>query len=129
MKSVIYISTKAQNFLQSDLGDLVEYGTKRNAADNITGCLVFNGMNFMQLIEGADDAIDACMARIAKDDRHSGVVTIRERECEARECPEWGMVGLAVSKKPTAAERKEIETLLRDAQADTQNMFGSFTTL
>ncbi len=129
MKSVIYISTRAKNFSDENLHTLVTSCRTRNANDDITGCLVYNGMNFMQLIEGDNDTIDACMARIVKDERHSGVVTVREREIDQRECPDWGMVGLSVSRNPTEAEKKQILDMLDGGQTDTRNLFTSFATL
>ncbi len=100
-----------------------------NEANGITGCLVYNGMNFMQLIEGDDAAIDSCMARILKDTRHSGIVTIRGKTIDVRECPAWGMTGRHVSAKPGKEERTQIAQMLKNANDDTRRLFDSFSSL
>lgn len=129
MQSVIYISTAVSSFSRDDLDTLVATCAERNRRDDITGCLVYNGVNFIQLLEGESDKIAACMARISGDERHTGVVTIRDNEISARECPEWGMVGLKVSQQPSEEEIREIESLLSKAGSDTQNLFTSFSSL
>ncbi len=129
LKSIIYISTKVHNFSKDDLEALLARCEENNRASNITGCLIYNGMNFMQLIEGDEEAIDACMARILKDDRHSGIVTIREKNIDSRECPEWGMAGRHVSAQPDTDERAQIAEMLENAASDTRRLFDSFSSL
>ena len=129
MKSVIYISTKAGTFGEDDLAALVENSRKMNAANDITGCLVYNGMNFMQLLEGDAATIDDCMARITADARHSGVVIIRETTRETRECPDWGMEGRTVFQKQDDAQKSHVRDMLKNASEDTRRIFASFSSL
>jgi hypothetical protein len=46
----------------------------------------------MQLLEGQADRVDACLAAIRDDPRHSGMVEIRRREIERRDFAHWSML-------------------------------------
>jgi len=91
MKSVLYVSVADPALESDDVGDIVFHSQTRNLTDGITGIMLYNGMNFLQLIEGEAPVIDACYERIKVDPRHSGVVTLRESNIPVREFPEWAM--------------------------------------
>ena len=52
---------------------------------------MFNGTHFLQIIEGAERAIDDLLARLRRDPRHSGLEVRDERMVEARSFPDWSM--------------------------------------
>lgn len=91
MKSILYVSVADPELVSDDIHRLVGNAQQRNLADNISGIMLYNGMNFLQLIEGDEATIDDCFARIVTDPRHSGVVTIRNENCTVREFPLWAM--------------------------------------
>jgi len=129
LKSIIYISTKTKNFSEEELGQLVESASQFNAANNITGCLIYNGMNFIQLIEGEAEDIHRCMERISADDRHTGIVVVRDLDIEKRECPDWNMIGRKVAPKQVEQEQADVSQLLALAEANTKTLFTSFSSL
>ena len=91
MKSVLYVSVADPELGIDGIHSIVSHSQQRNAADGITGIMLYNGSNFLQLIEGDEAAIDACYARIQRDPRHSGVATLREELIAVREFPAWAM--------------------------------------
>lgn len=91
MKSILYVSVADPELVSDDIYQLVGNAQQRNAADNISGVMLYNGSNFLQLIEGEEAIIDACFARIHTDPRHSGVITLRNDICAVREFPRWAM--------------------------------------
>jgi Sensors of blue-light using FAD len=91
MKSVLYVSVADPDLESDAIDDLVSHSQSRNMAAGITGIMLYNGSNFMQLIEGEGPAIDACFDRICADPRHSGVATLRNAPIAVREFPEWAM--------------------------------------
>lgn len=91
MKSVLYVSVADPEMGTHEIADLVSHSQSRNSADGITGVMLYNGVNFMQLIEGASAVIDACYSRIQRDPRHSGIVTLRDGPIAVREFPAWAM--------------------------------------
>jgi hypothetical protein len=91
MKSVLYLSVADPDLGSDEVQAIVSHSQRRNAVDNITGIMLFNGSNFLQLIEGDAASIDACFTRIQRDQRHSGVATLREEAITVREFPQWAM--------------------------------------
>jgi hypothetical protein len=52
------------------LAELCRTLSEYNKLVGVTGLLVFDGVRYIQLIEGEDSAVDLLMARIARDRRH-----------------------------------------------------------
>ncbi|RYF63708.1 MAG: BLUF domain-containing protein [Comamonadaceae bacterium] len=71
LKTVLYVSEGAGSQSLNDLKTLVPLSREANRRQEITGVLTFDGRNFIQRLEGPTKAIDALMARIAMDPRHS----------------------------------------------------------
>jgi hypothetical protein len=91
MKSILYVSVADPTLVSDDIYALVGHSQERNRADGLSGIMLYNGTNFLQLIEGEAAALDACFARIQRDPRHSGVVQLRNDPATVREFPEWAM--------------------------------------
>jgi Sensors of blue-light using FAD len=91
MKSILYVSVADPELVSDDIYQLVGNAQQRNLTDNISGVMLYNGSNFLQLIEGEDGIIDDCFARIVGDPRHSGVITLRNELSTVREFPLWAM--------------------------------------
>ncbi|WP_338426355.1 BLUF domain-containing protein [Sphingopyxis kveilinensis] len=90
--SVIYVSVADPLLSSADIDAILVTARRNNARDALTGALIYNGHNFMQLLEGAADRVDACLAAIREDVRHSGMVEIRRRAIEEREFADWTML-------------------------------------
>lgn len=91
LKSLTYTSLASLDFDSAQLLDLHRVARDLNALDGITGMLVFNGMRFLQIIEGSAKAIDDLLARLRRDPRHSGLEVRDERFVEERSFPGWSM--------------------------------------
>ena len=91
LTSLTYTSLARLDLQSSDLEDIHRSARELNALDGITGLLVFNGTHFLQIIEGAPDAIDELVDRLRRDPRHSGVEVRAEREVDKRSFPDWSM--------------------------------------
>lgn len=92
MLSVIYVSVADPLIGEQDIAALLVQARRNNQRDALTGALIFNGQNFLQLLEGPGDKVDACLAVIRNDPRHSGMVEIRRREIAERAFAEWTML-------------------------------------
>lgn len=57
---------------------------QNNKRHNITGCLAQPDGQFVQVIEGEIDRVDALMTRIVADARHENVVQLGEWIIQAR---------------------------------------------
>ena len=97
LKSLTYTSLAKLDLSADDLHAIHRTARELNAIDGITGLLVFNGTHFLQIIEGAEPAIDDLLARLRRDPRHSGIEVHDERMVEARSFPDWSMELVRVS--------------------------------
>ena len=91
LTSVTYTSLARLDLQASDLEAIHRTAREQNALDGITGLLVFNGTHFLQIIEGAEDAIEDLVERLRKDPRHNGFEIRDRRKVEARSFPGWSM--------------------------------------
>jgi hypothetical protein len=78
-----------------------------NAVDGVTGLLVFDGVRFLQIVEGSEEAIDSLRA----DPRHSAIEVRDERLVDERSFPDWSMELVRVSAGYLTA-RDAVETML-----------------
>ena len=62
MRSIIYVSVADPLITPDDIADILGTARRNNARDALTGALIFNGHNFMQLLEGPGDKVEACLA-------------------------------------------------------------------
>ena len=97
LKALTYTSLASLDLRAADLEDIHHAAIELNALDGVTGMLVFNGTHFLQIIEGAQSAIDELVERLRRDQRHSGLEIRDERRIEARSFPGWSMELVQVS--------------------------------
>ena len=88
---IIYVSTARPGLTDKDMLNLLNTSQSNNDERYITGYLVHNGDNFMQLIEGPRAEVAEVFSHILNDDRHSGVVRILSERAERRAFPDWSM--------------------------------------
>lgn len=97
LKSLTYTSLANLDLTADDLHAIHRSAREHNAIDGITGLLVFNGTHFLQIVEGAEPAIDELLARLRRDPRHGSLEVRDERQVEARSFPDWSMELVQVS--------------------------------
>ncbi|MGJ8598239.1 BLUF domain-containing protein [Sulfitobacter sp.] len=95
LSQYIYIST-APNLSREDVDTILDASARNNPKDGITGLLLYNGRNFLQLLEGDAAKLDELMERISGDARHTGVSLLRSDEIAERTCPDWAMQRIAI---------------------------------
>jgi len=93
-----YISTARANLADADFQAILTEANERNDTLGLTGLLAFNGLNFMQILEGSRLSINECIGLIERDRRHHGMIIFDRREIKQREFPDWQMAGIVVEK-------------------------------
>jgi hypothetical protein len=91
MYSLVYVSSATTAFSDADLATLLEKSQRDNALRDISGMLLFRDGNFMQLLEGEQQAVDALFKKIVLDSRHAGAIKMLNGDVEARSFPDWSM--------------------------------------
>jgi hypothetical protein len=97
LKSLTYTSLARLDLGADELEAIHRTARDLNALDGISGLLVFNGTRFLQIIEGAEAAIDDLVERLRRDPRHSGFEIRDQRVIEQRSFPDWSMELVRVS--------------------------------
>lgn len=97
LKSLTYTSLARLDLTAGDLEAIHRTAMEVNALDGISGLLIFNGTHFLQIIEGAPDAIEELVERLRRDPRHSSVEVRDERMVAERSFPGWSMELVRVS--------------------------------
>ena len=92
-----YTSLAQLDVTASDLESIHRTARHANALNGITGLLIFNGTHFLQMIEGAHDAIDALVENLRRDSRHTGLEIRDSSIAEVRSFPGWSMELVRVS--------------------------------
>ena len=88
---IIYSSKSATPMQTDDLEEILESARESNTDAGITGALVYVDGFFLQILEGEARAIEALMARIAKDVRHETVTVLKQGEITTSVLSEWRM--------------------------------------
>lgn len=91
MIRLAYISSASPDLLEDDIVALAQKAADFNATHEITGLLLYNGLNFLQFLEGQEAAVTDLFAAIVLDPRHAGVVKILQEPISERAFPGWGM--------------------------------------
>ena len=97
LKSLTYTSLARLDLAAEDIEAIHRTAQEVNALEGITGLLIFNGTNFLQIIEGAPDAIDDLVERLRRDPRHSGMEIRDVHDAKERMFPGWTMELVKVS--------------------------------
>ncbi len=77
---VAYVSQDNQSLTDADLRWLMSGSRRRNRNRGVTGMLVIDRPHFLQILEGPERAVAKTLASIQRDDRHTAVEVIFERD-------------------------------------------------
>ncbi len=128
LSQYLYIST-APTLLREEVEAILATSARNNPARGITGLLLFNGRNFLQLLEGELDEVAGLMETITADPRHAGVSVLDRRTIEARTCPDWAMKRVLIAES-IANRREMLERDLPDGlDVEVRKMIVNFAVL
>jgi hypothetical protein len=88
---LIYSSKALRHFPESELASMLEKARVFNAAQGITGLLLYSNERFIQVLEGSPGAVVALLSRIEDDPRHDYVRVLMRRSITHRDFADWQM--------------------------------------
>lgn len=88
---LIYVSTATEPLSEIQLLDLLQQSRKNNLRLNVTGMLLYQGGQFMQMLEGDQETVLQLYEHICNDARHTDVVTLEQGALMRRNYSEWSM--------------------------------------
>ena len=89
--SVTYLSMSNIPAHSVDMLDIERAALRNNPIDGLTGFLYFDGIFFLQVLEGKRQALDNMLAKLHVDPRHSDVTILRDQPLPHRQFGAWSM--------------------------------------
>lgn len=105
LHEIIYVSLASHAMRQAELLGLLDEARVSNEARGITGLLMYHRHEFLQLLEGEHDQVEALFATICRDQRHQQVHAIWEGPVQARSFDRWAMGFLSPTTRRCANAR------------------------
>ena len=91
MFRIMYFSTAATELATEELDTILSTARRRNAADGITGLLMYHERSFLQILEGEEARVMQCFHRIGADPRHRNVLEMFRMTGSDRLFGDWAM--------------------------------------
>ena len=88
---IFYVSQASVPFDSESVQSILQSSRKNNYRLDATGCLLFSGCYFAQVLEGPEEIVRALTARVATDPRHAGLKVLSERRLTTRSYNSWSM--------------------------------------
>jgi len=89
IRRIAYVSRPRAGMSLTELPRIVAACRAHNEIDRITGVLLFTGLDFAQLIEGAPEPVERLWARLLDDDRHEGILRLLDTRADSRWFADW----------------------------------------
>ncbi|PWN41946.1 BLUF-domain-containing protein [Ceraceosorus guamensis] len=89
---IVYASSSPERSpAAASVEQILRTSRRNNAAEDITGLLLFHDGSFVQFLEGPPANVKRVYERIRKDDRHRGVIEILSVSVAKRSFADWSM--------------------------------------
>jgi len=89
LKQLIYTSQVAPGRNKEEIKELLNKAFKNNLEQRITGCIIFDGTYFLQVIEGEENAINQLYEKLVRDKRHRNLHLLGYKNIELRDFGDW----------------------------------------
>ena len=100
-----YVSRARDCINTSDIQNIVNVSQRNNQIFDLTGCLMFSGRHFVQILEGNFSDVSDVLKSISLDQRHTNMRIFSGHQTSLRAYPQWSMEFLH---NPDADTRMEI---------------------
>ncbi|MGM9516374.1 BLUF domain-containing protein [Roseateles sp. DB2] len=88
---LLYASRAAEGTKEAQLAAILKQSREHNPPEGITGLLCLSDGVFIQVLEGARDAVNARYKAIVQDPRHHDVILLSYEEIDERRFAGWSM--------------------------------------
>jgi len=91
MICMVYISSAVLGLNDRQIASIVRTSQINNEQLGITGILLYNNGNFMQLIEGEEEKVEGLYEKVRGDRRHTGVTLLLKEAITHKNFDNWVM--------------------------------------
>jgi len=124
MIQLMYKSVAQGDMPSGEIYKIVEKSARNNAANELTGFLLYSDGMFFQAIEGPESAITNLMQRLSRDPRHHSIEIVHQRQIAERDFAKWRMKRL--SPLPDDPTDKTLHKQLADMPAPIKHAVARF---
>jgi hypothetical protein len=134
MHAIAYVSSASWNLLPEHIDRIVAVARRLNSLHGVTGVLLYCDGNFMQYLEGGEDAVVETFARIRANESHYQINGLMNQPILEREFGDWTMgfsqpspdefVELAAARWKGTAQTGPGAALLRSFWANSRGEFA-----
>jgi hypothetical protein len=109
LHQIVYLSRATVAFTREELVAVSERSVTNNRSSEVGGALLYGHGMFLQALEGSREAVEVVLARIARDQRHTGIVRLVDHPISHRAFRTWAMTLIDLGSSATwTAEHQEI---------------------
>lgn len=98
MITLIYGSNSTYSMPAEELLSILEVARQNNKKINVTGMLLYDDGNFLQVLEGEEEVVTSLYTKICKDPRHENIMMYVKKPIEKRHFDDWAMGFIDVQK-------------------------------
>ena len=106
---ILYVSTMAPEAPLSVVGDIAARARIANAASDITGVLIFDGLRFCQQVEGKQKNVLALMERMYQDARHCNIEVFHHGPLPERRFKHFSVAFADVEQVPMLEQLEQLD--------------------
>ena len=88
---LLYVSRPAEQLTHAEVQQIVSASRRQNWHSGLTGCLLFTGSAFAQVLEGPVATVQTLFERLRGDARHTDVRILWSEAAGARRFANWTM--------------------------------------
>ncbi len=89
--TLVYVSAAVHLLSDHEIIDILRVSQRNNKRACITGVLLYEGGNFIQVLEGPEGSVRELESRIKSDPRHSGYLQLLMKTSTERHFAHWSM--------------------------------------
>jgi len=118
MRQILYISTARKHLTPNDVGDILRSSHRNNTLSGVTGLLFYDGVRFMQVLEGPSEKIEETFSRIRADKRHYALVILHDIPMAERQFRQMTMASYVwdSNEGPASVSHDKVDRLVADVE-------------
>ena len=128
MLQTIFISTGKTALDLPSLQYTLNGAALNNLRNGVTGLILFDGVRFLECLEGEDEIVDATFARISQNGLHRGCVLLSRKTIPERQFQTWNWACRGVQPEAGGVGLPPlVDDIVRNVtDLNTQALFSSF---
>ena len=88
---IVYVSSSYNELSDKELEEILTTSRENNSKKNITGILIYNEGNILQVLEGAKKDLRTLFGVISQDTRHHSCIILQDTPSCTRSFADWSM--------------------------------------